>query len=124
MFKLETCSKVKIVLPSFRQSYNNKVDIWSLGILVIEMVDGEPPYLNETPIRALYLIASNGRPEVKDPLKLSPELANFLNRCLEVDVEQRASAADLLQDPFLRKARDLATLRQNILAAREAAGID
>ncbi|KAH9286121.1 Serine/threonine-protein kinase PAK 1 [Echinococcus granulosus] len=48
-------------------------------------------------LQALYLIATNGKPEIKDADKLSSEFRDFLDCCLEVDVEKRATAHDLLK---------------------------
>lgn len=86
--------------------------------MVIEMIDGEPPYMYESPLRALYLIASIGKPEIKEKHKVSSWLMDFLDRCLVVDAEKRASAKELLQHPFLKLATDLTSVRENIIAAR------
>ena len=87
-----------------QKEYDEKVDIWSLGIMTIEMIEGEPPYLNEEPLKALYLIASNGTPTLKNPQNLSNEIMEFLTVCLCVEVKFRASTDSLLEHKFFKKA--------------------
>ncbi|KAK3940513.1 kinase-like domain-containing protein [Diplogelasinospora grovesii] len=103
-----------------QKEYGPKVDIWSLGIMAIEMIESEPPYLNEEPLKALYLIATNGTPRLKKPEKLSKELKAFLSVCLCVDVKSRASAVELLGHDFLKHGCPLGSLAE-LLAFKRAA---
>jgi serine/threonine protein kinase len=77
--------------------YGVKVDIWSLGIMVMEMAEGEPPYMEFPPLRALFLITTKGIPPLKATDKWSPEFRDFYDKCLEKDVEKRPDAAELLK---------------------------
>ncbi|XP_055598637.1 serine/threonine-protein kinase PAK mbt isoform X2 [Uranotaenia lowii] len=87
-----------------RLPYGPEVDIWSLGIMVIEMIDGEPPFFNEPPLQAMRRIRDMPPPKLKNSHKVSSRLQNFLDRMLVRDPVQRATAAELLSHPFLRQA--------------------
>ena len=86
-----------------RLPYGPEVDIWSLGIMVIEMVDGEPPFFNEPPLQAMRRIRDMPPPKLKNQ-KVSPQLQGFLYKMLVRDPAQRTSAVELLHHPFLRQA--------------------
>uniref|UniRef100_A0A8C2FY11 non-specific serine/threonine protein kinase n=1 Tax=Cyprinus carpio TaxID=7962 RepID=A0A8C2FY11_CYPCA len=85
-----------------RLPYGTEVDIWSLGIMVMEMVDGEPPYFNEPPLQAMRRIRDNLPPRLKDSHKVSSVLRAFLDLMLVREPSQRASAPELLQNSFLK----------------------
>lgn len=61
------------------------------------MVEGEPPYLNQNPLKALYLIATNGTPTIQNPEMLTSTFKDYLAKTLEVDAEKRPDAAQLLK---------------------------
>lgn len=102
-----------------RKEYGPRIDVWSLGIMAIEMIEGEPPYLHENPLRALYLIATNGTPKLQHPDALSEALTDFLHQSLTVDSRQRPDADVLLQHPFLDKAENARSLIPLIKASRD-----
>ncbi|XP_077047218.1 serine/threonine-protein kinase PAK 3-like [Agelaius phoeniceus] len=101
-----------------RSPYGPKVDIWSFGIVTIEMVEGEPPYFRETAAMARALIRQNGTPQLQEPRRLSALLRDFLECSLEPDEERRWAAQELLQHPFLSSAKPLSSLTPLITAAK------
>jgi serine/threonine protein kinase len=100
------------------ENYGNKIDIWALGILIIEMLEGEPPYLDQDPVEALKLIAVKGKPEIKNIDKLSDNFKDFLTWCLQVDVVLRATAKMLLEHPFLQNLNGVKSLVPLIVATK------
>eukprot|EP01118_Nematostelium_gracile_P016092 TRINITY_DN6586_c0_g1_i1.p1 TRINITY_DN6586_c0_g1~~TRINITY_DN6586_c0_g1_i1.p1 ORF type:complete len:742 (-),score=243.03 TRINITY_DN6586_c0_g1_i1:39-2264(-) len=104
------------------QNYTQKVDLWSLGIMCMEMAEGEPPYMEFPPLRALFLITTKGIPDLKEANKWSPEFKDFLKKCLEKEPTARPDAAELLRHPFLRKTahhREIVSVIQQAKKTKE-----
>lgn len=85
------------------EHYGKEVDIWSLGILCLELAEGAPPYINEQPLNALYLIVVKGVDGLKDKSKWSPDFNDFVDSCLQQDPKRRPTARQLFHHPFLKE---------------------
>ncbi|KAI0558127.1 Serine/threonine protein kinase SvkA [Gracilaria domingensis] len=84
--------------------YDEKADIWSIGITGIELANGLPPYATEHPFRALFLIPKNPPPRVEGS-HFSDSFKDFISLCLKKNPIERPSAEQLSHHSFLRKAR-------------------
>ncbi|KAM3923795.1 serine/threonine-protein kinase 4 [Leptodactylus fuscus] len=100
--------------------YNCVADIWSLGITAIEMAEGKPPYADIHPMRAIFMIPSNPPPTLRKPELWSKQFIDFINQCLVKNPEQRASATELLQHPFVKKTKGASILKHLINEAMDA----
>ena len=81
--------------------YGVSVDVWSLGIVAIEMAVGEPPHFNENPMKTLHLIVTQPPPEIPDDGRWSDGFRSFVKECLVKDPSARPSSEVLLSHPFV-----------------------
>lgn len=87
--------------------------------MLIEMIDGSPPYINEQPFRAMCKIAMLEAPpsiNAESQSRISIDAKNFLERCLTIDPKKRADTSELVQHTFIKIAKPLKSLCPNIKA--------
>ncbi|KAH9520111.1 hypothetical protein Btru_060013 [Bulinus truncatus] len=86
--------------------YDYKADIWSLGITMIEFAQIEPPNKEMHPMRVLIKIQKADPPNFDKPSKWSKDFRDFVSKCLVKNVDQRATALELLEHPFIKGYSD------------------
>ncbi|KAJ1722138.1 ATP binding [Coemansia erecta] len=79
--------------------YTVKGDVWSLGCLVIEMITGTHPFPDLDQMQALYSIGQRSRPKI--PSDMSEAGQDFLEQALQVDLDKRPTATDLVGHRFV-----------------------
>ncbi|KAF2071768.1 hypothetical protein CYY_006914 [Polysphondylium violaceum] len=80
-------------------------DIWSIGCTIIELLTSTPPYFNLNPMSAMFRIVQDDKPPF--PKNISNELLDFLDRCFCKNIEERATAKELLSHPWITKNRTI-----------------
>ncbi|XP_050693897.1 serine/threonine-protein kinase mig-15-like [Eriocheir sinensis] len=83
-------------------TYDNRSDLWSLGITALEMAESQPPLCDMHPMRALFLIPRNPPPRFKNGKKWSKKFHSFIDSVLVKDYHQRTYTDQLLRHPFIR----------------------
>ncbi|XP_050212500.1 mitogen-activated protein kinase kinase kinase 1-like isoform X2 [Mercurialis annua] len=81
--------------------YGLPADIWSLGCTVLEMLTRQIPYSHLECMQALYRIGKGVPPPVPD--SLSKDARDFILQCLQVNPNNRPTAAQLLEHQFVKR---------------------
>lgn len=90
-------------------SYNSKVDIWSLGVVIVEALTGMLPFVSDTPEGMMAVHARHFSGEhCSAPLRqletsgqYSEEALDFLSKIFQIDPNERSDAESLLYHPWL-----------------------
>ncbi|KAJ3234211.1 hypothetical protein HDU81_001652 [Chytriomyces hyalinus] len=81
--------------------YSAKVDIWSLGCVVYEMLQGHAPWKDLNEMQIMWKVGmEHATPPV--PASLRDDAKEFLERCFVIEPEDRPTATELFSCEFQR----------------------
>ena len=99
-----------------KQSYTNKSDLWSIGLIFYEMVYGQTPWPANNEVQLLNNIMT--RP-IPFNTKISDQSKDFIKRCLKIKEEERMSWEEAFSHPLMDESLSLRlTLQDRFVRSR------
>ena len=83
--------------------YDYKVDYWSLGAIIFQMLTRQAPFNAQNHIKLLHVIKTT-RPRFPPNILVSKECQDLVFRLLQVDPHKRMSAQQFFQHEWVREA--------------------
>lgn len=83
--------------------YDRKVDIWSLGCILYNLVYGKPPFDKYQDLISKVQAIVNPRHDIKFPQISNLNLLECMRSCLRYNPAERPSAEYLLNHPYLKE---------------------
>ena len=86
------------------KSYNEKCDVWSLGVILYILLVGYPPF-NGSDDKKIIEAVKKGKYTLDEPEwdDVSEEAIDLVRKCLTYDPDKRISASDALAHPWFKK---------------------
>ncbi|KAF7320074.1 MAP kinase kinase kinase [Mycena kentingensis (nom. inval.)] len=90
------------VINTQKKGYNSKIDIWSIGCVVLEMWAGTRPWTGDEMVAVMFkLFQSKQPPPIPDGLVLTAQADDFRRKCFAINPDERPPAAELRKHPYL-----------------------
>ena len=103
--------------------YNEKVDVWALGITALFLAYGKTPYGHFPPIKIMLELMKNDAPDLNSfndkTHEWSDSFHNFVSKCLRKDQIKRYSSKKLLAHKFLKQAKTQQYIYDNLVTSKK-----
>lgn len=88
-----------------KQEYDEKCDLWSVGVILFILLSGKPPFFGDDNARIMASVR-HGKYSFRDPIwaEISDDAKNLIRSLLTYDPSKRPSASEALKHSWFEKS--------------------